>query len=102
MQVQRLYQLLQTPYECPSTPSPLAVHQQRVEETDSLSSAVGGDLEAVEGVREDRQEVVERECEGEEEGRGEVEGPGQSAMSVGDTSQYYSKPPDWALTLCVT
>ena len=87
-QVQHLSQLLQTPYQCVRG----VESSGPVVERGAMTSAPddGG------------REGVGVEMAGSERGGGRV-GEGESAGAVlDDISRYYTKPPDWALTLCVT
>lgn len=78
-EVQRLYKLLQTPYEMSSTPEK-GSNEKTVDIAKNLES------KKPEGIEEGEGHGCDRDDDHEDQ----------------DIVRYYSKPPDWALTLCVT
>lgn len=103
-QVQQLLQLLQTPY----APPPSCLPTQPADTTDSVSQL----HKTVVGHAEAEEEKSDRDMAGEGESQGtetdvkkEAADMVTTAVAAGSedgVSRYYSKPPDWALTLCVT
>jgi uncharacterized protein YdiU (UPF0061 family) len=99
-EVHKLLELLQTPYALPSSLQPTTTRSD--ESTDSAVAAVQVTQAesrhvAVEGSSESSQR--KEEGDGLEES---VANMSVAASEGGDVSRYYSRPPDWALSLCVT
>ena len=81
VQVRQLCQLLQTPYQHTEPLLPPAEVEYRVIGGTTDGGGDGG--EEGEGVREGEESMV-------------------GVATRSEVSRFYSKPPDWALTLCVT
>lgn len=101
-QVQQLLQLLQTPYAPPPS-CPLTRH---TDTTDTISQTVVDHTRAG-GEKGDEDMTGGGDSRGTERREDVREGASVVTTAVaaeidGGVSRYYSKPPDWALTLCVT
>ena len=97
-----MYQLLQIPYQYPNADTGAAVPGTKA--TDSVTETQSPSTLLHTTTTDDDDAVGGSKAEAEREGvtkEDEERAVGVAAKSE-EISRYYSKPPDWALDLCVT